>query len=141
MLRFLKAWGPVIVWAAIILSAANDDFSDANTRGWLSRTFGDVPPIVNTILRKGGHVAGYAVLALLAWRAHRTLRVAMLVVLAVAITDETMQAMTATRGGTVWDVVLDSCAALLALLVFMRWISSRRVDESTRNAASDHSST
>jgi VanZ family protein len=133
MLRFLKSWGPVILWAALILSAANDDFSDANTRGWLSRLFGNVPPIVNTIVRKGGHIAGYAVLGLLAWRAHRTLRVAMLVVLAVSITDETMQAMTATRGGSVFDVVLDAFAGLLAVLVVIK-STSRRIDKEGLNS-------
>ena len=115
MLRFLKSWLPVILWSALILSAANDEFSNANTRGWLERVFG-APPLVNTILRKGGHVVGYAILGLLAWRAHRTFGVALLVVFVVAATDESMQAMTASREGSPFDVILDTCGALLALL-------------------------
>ncbi len=116
MLRFLKAWLPVIVWAAIILSAANDEFSEPTTRGWLEGILGDVPKVVNSLFRKGGHIVGYAILGLLAWRAHRTLLVALLVAIAVAIADETMQSMTLTREGSMYDVLLDACGALLALL-------------------------
>lgn len=116
MLRFLKAWLPVIVWAAIILSAANDEFSESTTRGWLERILGDVPKAVNSILRKGGHIVAYAILGLLAWRAHRTLFMALFVAVAVAIADETMQSLTLTREGSVYDVLLDACGALLALL-------------------------
>jgi VanZ family protein len=117
MLRFLKAWLPVVLWAALILSAANDEFSEANTRGWLERILSDAPKIVNTIIRKGGHIVAYAVLALLAWRAHRTLFIALFVAIAVSITDETMQAMTLTREGSQYDVLLDTCGALLATLL------------------------
>ena len=115
VLRFLKLWLPVILWAAIILSAANDEFSNANTQGWLARLLGNVPEIVNHILRKAGHITAYAILGLLAWRAHRTLFVAMLVAVAVAVVDESMQSMTLTRAGSPYDVLLDACGALLAL--------------------------
>lgn len=116
-MRVLKSWLPVIVWAAIILSAANDRFSDEQTAGWLDGLFGmALPSAVNVVMRKSGHMLAYAVLALLAWRAHRTFAVAFLVALAVAIADETMQAMTVTREGSGLDVLLDVCGAALALL-------------------------
>jgi VanZ family protein len=115
LLRFLSSWLPVILWAALILSAANDQFSDEQTAGWLDRLFGSAPRIVNVTVRKGGHVVAYAVLALLAWRARPRLVAAMLIVLAVAITDESMQAMTYTREGSPYDVLLDACGGLLAL--------------------------
>ena len=116
MLRFLKAWLPVVLWTAFILSFANDEFSEANTRGWLDGILGGIPKIVNTILRKGGHITGYAILGLLGWRASRSFRGALFIAFAVAATDETMQAMTRTREGSPFDVALDTCAALLALL-------------------------
>lgn len=116
MLRFLKSWLPVLLWSAMILSFANDSFSEAKTHGSLERLFGSIPEAVNAVIRKGGHIVGYAILALLAWRAQRTLFVALLIAFVVAVIDESMQAMTATRGGTPFDVVLDTCAALLALL-------------------------
>jgi VanZ family protein len=117
MLRVVKLWLPLIVWAAIILSAANDEFSNDNTRSWLERIFGDVPQIVNVVFRKGGHIVAYAILGLLAWRAQRTLGGALAIVLAVSIADETLQSTTLTREGSPYDVLLDTCGALLALTV------------------------
>jgi VanZ family protein len=117
MLRVVKLWLPLILWAAIILSAANDEFSNDHTRSWLERIFGDVPQIVNVVFRKSGHIVAYAILGLLAWRAQRTLRGALLIVLAVSIADETLQSTTLTREGSPYDVLLDTCGALLALTV------------------------
>src|ERR1700754_4838517 len=116
MLRFLKAWLPLIVWAAIILSAANDSFSDDHTREELTRRLGRRPPeIVNIVMRKSGHIVAYPLLGLLAWHARRAPGGALLIVFLVACTDEIMQAATLTRGGSVFDVLLDTSAALLAL--------------------------
>jgi VanZ family protein len=116
MLRFLQAWLPVVLWAAVILSAANDTFSDDHTRDWLERMLGrDLPEIVNIVVRKGGHVLAYSLLGLLAWRARRTLPAALLVAFVVAGIDEILQARTLTRGGSAYDVLLDTSAALLAL--------------------------
>lgn len=115
MLHFVKSWLPVVLWAAIILSAANDELSDANTQRWLERIFGSLPVIANTVFRKGGHIVAYAILALLAWRAHRTLFMALFIAIAVAVTDESLQALTLTREGSPYDVLLDTSGALLAL--------------------------
>lgn len=116
MLRFLKAWLPVVIWAAIILSAANDTFSDDHTRDWLERMLHrDIPEVFNAAFRKTGHVVTYGILGLLAWRARKSIPVALVVPLIVASIDETMQSRTLTRGGSPFDVVLDVCGALLAL--------------------------
>ena len=117
-MRTLSAWAPVLLWAALILSAANDRFSDTQTSGWLEHFFGRLPPEVNVLLRKGAHVAEYAVLALLTWRARRTLVTPLLIAWIVACADETLQAMTATRTGTVVDVVWDMTGAILALTLW-----------------------
>lgn len=114
-MRFLSRWLPVVLWAALILSAANDQFSEARTGGWLERIFGRVPPEVNVIVRKGAHVGEYAILALLAWRATRTRALPLAICLAVAIADETLQAMTVTRTGSAVDVVWDMLGAVLAV--------------------------
>jgi len=115
MLGFLSRWLPVVLWAAIILSAASDDFSEANTRGWVDQVPVEAPKLLNTVIRKGGHIVGYAILGLLAWRARRSFGVALGVALAVSIVDETLQSMTLTREGSPFDVLLDTCGALLAL--------------------------
>jgi VanZ family protein len=114
-MRTLSAWLPVVLWAALILSAANDQFSDKKTESWLDRLFGRVRPEVNAVMRKSAHVAEYAVLSLLAWRARRTLAVPLLICLAVACADESLQAMTVTRTGSPADVALDMCGAVGAL--------------------------
>ena len=133
MLRFLKAWLPVAIWAAILLSAANDTFSDDHTRHWLERMLQrDIPEVINAAFRKGGHVVAYSILGLLAWRARRSIPVALAIPLIVASIDESMQARTLTRGGSPYDVVLDTCAALLALTcvpaVRARLASRRRAE-------------
>ena len=114
-MRLLKSWLPVVLWAFIILSAANDQFSEKKTEGWLDRMFGRVRPEINAMVRKSAHIGEYAILALLSWRARRTLVTPLLICLAVAAADETLQAMTATRTGSVGDVLLDMCGAVLAL--------------------------
>ena len=115
-MRLLKDWLPVILWAAIILSAANDQFSDRNTAGWLERTFGRIRPEINSMMRKSAHVAEYAILALLSWRARRNWIAPLLICLAVAGADETLQSMTTSRTGTIADVGLDMCGAVAALI-------------------------
>ena len=131
-MRFLSRWLPVVLWAALILSAANDRFSDEKTGGWLERFFGSVPPEVNVIVRKGAHVGEYAILALLAWRARPGRLVPLAICLAVAIADESLQAMTVTRTGSAADVVWDMLGAVLAvtaaLAVRARSASPRRAE-------------
>lgn len=125
-MTLLSKWLPVVLWAALILSAANDQFSDEQTAGWLERVLGVVVPgAVNATMRKSGHVLAYAVLALLAWRAERNVAVALAVALAVAISDEMMQAMTITREGSIYDVLLDTCGAALALGALLRFRGRR----------------
>ena len=137
-MTLLRKWLPVVVWAAIILSAANDRFSDEQTAGWLERTFDmTVPRLLNVAIRKTGHVLAYSVLALLAWRAHRTLTVAILITVAMAVADETMQAMTATREGSPYDVVLDVCGGILAVALAARWRAGRGGAGSHRRRVSE----
>lgn len=117
-MRFLSSWLPVVLWITIILSAANDRFSTEETTGWLQQVLGESMPLaLNWMLRKAGHLVSYGILALLTWRAHRRFAVALLLSLAVAITDEAMQAMTISREGSVYDILLDLSGALLALLI------------------------
>jgi VanZ family protein len=115
-MQFLKSWLPVVLWASIILSAANDQFSDKKTEGWLDRIFGRVPPEVNVFVRKSAHVGEYAILSLLSWRARRTLVTPLLICLGIATADETLQAMTVTRTGSVYDIVWDMSGAIVALI-------------------------
>lgn len=118
----------MVLWSAMILSAANDSFSDEHSRSWLETVLGRaVHEAVNYTVRKTAHVAVYAVLAALAWRTAEAGSAwrAMAVAAAVAMTDETLQARTATRGGSPWDVLLDLSGATLATLLLMRVARAR----------------
>lgn len=120
-MRLLKLWSPVLLWAAIILSAANDSFSAGETRGWLERLFGrELPDFVNVAFRKAGHVVAYAILGALTWRADRRLPVVFGIVLLVAATDEYWQGLSSMRQGSVWDVLLDLFGAVVAVWVLRR---------------------
>lgn len=126
-MRLLRLWLPVIVWAALILSAANDDFSTKQSGDWFRTLFGvQLPWLAHVLLRKAAHVAEYAMLALLAWRAHRSLAIPVAIVLVVASADEWLQSRTTSRTGTVWDVVLDVCAAMLAIIALQTYRQRRR---------------
>lgn len=120
-MRALKLWLPVVVWAGLILSAANDTFSAGNTEGILERIFGEVPYVVHVVIRKASHVVVYAILAALAWRADRRWTVAMGIALVVAGTDEWMQSRAVSRTGTPWDVALD----LIGAFIGVRWLCHR----------------
>jgi VanZ family protein len=126
-MRLVKLWLPVLVWSAIILSAANDSFSAGETRSWLDRLFGrELPQFVNVAFRKGGHVVAYAILGALAWRADRRLPVVFSVVLLVAVTDEYRQGLTRMRQGSAGDVLLDAFGAALAVWALTRWTRKRQ---------------
>ena len=79
------------------------------------------------IIKKGGHLAGYALLALCYWYAFRLQRdkswLAWLLTLFYAFTDEFHQSFVPGRHPTIWDVLLfDNLGAMIALWLAGRWI-------------------
>lgn len=89
-------------------------------------------------IRKSGHAVGYAILAILCWRAlvrplHWTREVwqtrsaflAWTIASVYALTDELHQSLIPSRQGSLWDVLLDSFGAWLGLLL-IRAICLRR---------------
>lgn len=120
-MRLVRAWLPVILWAALILSASNDSFASGESKSWLVEFFGrEVPEAINIVVRKFGHIAVYAVLGILAWRAERRLVIAMAVAAIVAIADEAKQSTTILRSGSPWDVLLDVFGAWLGTIAGRR---------------------
>ena len=134
-MRFLRQWLPVVVWAGLILSASNDRFSSDHTIVLAQRLLGaPLSEIANIVLRKAAHIFEYSVLAWLAWRAHRTMTLPILVALVVSSTDEWLQSHTVARTGTAWDVVLDVCAAFVVVgLLTVSQSHSRTVAQSHRS--------
>jgi len=129
--RILKLWGPVAVWAGLILFAASDLFSAESSGSVLQMIFGvEVPRWLHIALRKLAHLVAYGILAALAWRADRRWEVIMLIVVAVAAVDETMQSRSAHRTGSVVDVGIDLVGAGIALTAIKS--QSRKVSKSQR---------
>jgi VanZ family protein len=85
------------------------------------------------VIKKGGHVIGYAILALLYWRAFNFMRnkrwAAWLLVLLYAATDEFHQSFVPGRHSTIWDVVIfDNFGALISLWLLSRYRKQKRPD-------------
>lgn len=78
---------------------------------------------VQLIVRKGGHLTEYAILAALLYRALRLYRgrafpFAFLVAAIYAALDEFHQSFVATRTGTSWDVAIDCLGAAIGLALY-----------------------
>jgi VanZ family protein len=156
---FLRAWWPALVWICLIAGESTDSLSADNTSALLykviSRIFPDVNLhdvlMLNVFLRKSGHVIGYGILTLLllrGWRRTlvraratlgrstvglvtfgRTALLAWLGTVFVASMDEWHQSYIPSRTGTWHDVVLDSTAGLVFLLVAYAWLRRPRVSD------------
>lgn len=132
-----------LAWIALIALFSGEGFSADATLQTLSSLlrwlFGERAPefayAVGFTLRKGAHVVEYAVLALLAHRAlrltfdtapGRTLAGALLLALVVAVADESRQAQSTLRTGSVGDVGIDLAAAATALVAVTAWRRTAR---------------
>jgi hypothetical protein len=130
----------VLAWVLGTVVLAGRLGASTGTETWV------VPPLVglgipylwahraHKVLRKGAHVLAYAGFALLVrWALegvpHRA-RWALLAAFVLAVIDESLQAFSATRGGSVLDVLLDTTAAALALLWAERREARLRADAS-----------
>jgi VanZ family protein len=134
---FIKYWLPVLVWMWVIFSASGDTASFQHSSriiGPLLRWFfphlsDEAVHAMVVSVRKGAHLAEYALLALLLWRALRrrlpanrvswswpTAGLVLALVSLYATTDEIHQAFVPTRQGSVWDVLIDTAGAALGLV-------------------------
>jgi len=145
---FFKYWLPVVLWMGLIFGGSTDLLSSQRSSRiigpllrWLNPNVSDKTiRAVQTVVRKGGHVAEYSVLAVLLWRARRkpfkndprpwSWREATLVVFysgLYAATDEFHQWFIPSRGASVWDTFLDMLAAAAGLLLLWRLGRGRRL--------------
>jgi VanZ family protein len=107
---------PLLLMALIFfLSAQGDLRTDLGTIDW--------------ILRKLGHMAEYATLWFLWWRAfgYRRVALAVAITLGYAATDEFHQSFVAGRHGTPVDVAIDAAGVALAVVVARRYSQPRSV--------------
>jgi len=140
--NLLRAWLPAAVWIGLIAFESTDFFSSEHTGSMLytilTRLFGNINLydflVFHHYLRKTGHVVGYGMLSLLLLRGWRAtlgrvqpllLRAALLSwlgTLFVAAMDEWHQSFIPSRTGTVWDVMLDTVAGVIFLVVAYFWL-------------------
>jgi len=133
---FIKYWLPLLIWLCVIFVGSTDVLSAEHTSRfivpillWLKP--GMRPQTILSILvimRKSAHVAEYTILALLLWRALRSVPVlrtkmsivfgaVLLACVVFAVSDEFHQTFVKSRTPSVRDVLLDVTGALLGLLI------------------------
>lgn len=114
-------WLPAALMMLIIFIVSSQPASDLPNFDWADR-----------IVKKSGHMIGYALLSLSYWRAFhfeqekRTL--AWCLAILYAITDEFHQSFVLGRSPSVWDVaIFDNLGALISLWLFAM-VKSKRSD-------------
>jgi VanZ family protein len=136
MRPFLRYWLPVLVWMAVIFGASSDPNSHERSRHlfrpillWLFPHLSDQEfENIHLALRKCCHLAEYAILGLLVFRALRHSRTslppwswprvggALLIVFLYAATDEYHQSFVPGRTALFSDVCIDTGGAAIGLL-------------------------
>jgi len=148
--RFLKYWLPVLAWLGLIFLGSTDVLSAEHTSRFLVPFLRWLDPqitlatlnLVQTTIRKLGHLTEYAILAALLWRAMRSgaawtlkapiLFAAALVACAIfAVSDEFHQSFVPSRTPSFHDVMIDICGALVGLAICIA-VTSRKVVKERR---------
>ena len=125
----ISRWGPAVLMMAVIFTASSFPGQDLpNFRLW------------DRLVKKGGHMVGYALLAMacahgLASGARPTRRqLLMAVVLAglYGVTDEFHQLFVAGRGAAATDVVIDTVGATVGAWSLSLWWRGRRTNPNSQ---------
>jgi len=152
MKSFIKYWLPLLVWLGVIFLGSTNLMSAEHTSRlivpfllWLKPGMApDRILFILIVMRKCAHVGEYAVLALLLWRALRSvptlqtkrliLFIAVLIACAVfAASDEFHQSFVKSRTPSVRDVMLDVAGAVFGLLIGA--VFAQRHSKKVRNTA------
>jgi VanZ family protein len=106
--RFLRLWGPVIAWAAVIFGLSSVPHLSSGLGTW------------DLVLRKGAHMTEYAILGLLLVRAVGRELPAFAIGVAYAASDEIHQHFVAGRHASPVDVAIDGVGLMLGILLVRR---------------------
>jgi VanZ family protein len=106
--RLLTVWLPVLIWAAVIFTLSSVPSLSTGLGTW------------DTILRKGAHLAEYAVLGGLLYRALGREALALAVGIAYAATDELHQYFVRGRHASPVDVAIDAIGVAVGMLLWLR---------------------
>jgi VanZ family protein len=148
----LKYWLPLLIWIGVIFFDSTDLMSAQHTSRfivpvlhWLSPNISPkAAESIHFIVRKYAHVAEYAILALLLFRAavwmtnfRWSVPILCLLVwtvcLFVAITDEFHQTFVPSRGPSIRDIIIDSSGAIIGLLIASVFARSRSTNSGQSN--------
>lgn len=99
----LTAWAPVVLWAGVIFAFSSIPSLGTGLGVW------------DHVLRKLAHAAEYAVLAILVYRASRSIPLALLAASGYAVTDEIHQVFVEGRVGSPVDWAIDTAGATIGL--------------------------
>jgi VanZ family protein len=102
--RFAR-WAPVVLWAGVIFALSSIPSLSTGLGVW------------DEILRKGAHLAEYAILGALLLRALGRVAPAFLLGVAYAVTDEIHQHFVRGRHASPFDVAFDAAGVALGLLI------------------------
>ena len=106
--RLLTVWLPVLIWAAVIFTLSSIPSLSTGLGTW------------DTILRKAAHLAEYAVLGGLLYRALGREPFALAVGIAYAATDELHQYFVRGRHASPVDVAIDGVGVAVGMLLWLR---------------------
>jgi VanZ family protein len=140
--KVLRAWLAVLLCIAVIGMFSGEDFSAATTSGLFTKLLRWLDPDiswgailrVHSFARRAAHLAEYAVLAVLAFRAlrlsldvsmRRLIGLTLGLVIVVAALDELRQFFLPTRTGSLAHVAIDLAGGALGVLLivaFHRWM-------------------
>jgi hypothetical protein len=111
--RALSVWLPVVVWAAVIFTLSSVPDLGTGLGFW------------DTLLRKGAHLAEYAILGALLLRALGRTGPALAFGITYAATDELHQSFVRGRHASPLDVVVDTFGVALGIYAFHRLVGTR----------------
>ena len=117
-MKSILRWLPALLMMAVIFAFSATPGSDLPRFG-----------LLDLIVKKGGHLLGFGLLALAFWFAlrweERSWRLALLLAVLYALTDEFHQSSVSGRHPSLVDaLVIDACGAALAL--FLTWRLSKK---------------
>jgi VanZ family protein len=108
VLTRLTTWAPAVLWAALIFALSSVPDLGTDLEHW------------DTVLRKLAHIAEYAILGALVYRAAGRASIAVLLSSAYAATDEIHQAFVAGRHGSPLDWLIDTAGVVLGVAAAAR---------------------
>lgn len=148
IVSWLKRLLPALIWCAIIFIGSTDLLSSNNTSRWIDPIIRWFDPGISNldldrvmhIIRKGGHVTEYAILAILLWRAipkETTSKIgspwrwpdaaiAQGACAFFAMSDEYHQSFIPTRTAAVKDVLIDATGAAIGLALVWALCHARK---------------